>query len=57
MPGIPINNVKIVITNKAGIQKADNGWKHSVNKRRNAANPAVLTTVDMKAVINVGEPS
>ena len=41
----------------AGTQNSDIGPKHTENKRKKAAKPAVFTTVDMKAVINVGEPS
>ena len=45
------------MTSNAGIQKSDSGAKHTENKRRKAAKPAVFTTVDIKAVISVGEPS
>jgi len=54
---LPINKVSTVIAMSVGIQKSDSEAKQVENKRKNAAKPAVLTTVDMKAVISVGEPS
>ena len=53
----PIKRVIIEITRSAGIQKSCKGAKHIRNNRRKAAKPAVLTTVLIKAVISVGEPS
>ena len=54
---LPTHKVITTITIKAGIQKSCNGSNAPANKRKNAAKPAVFTTVDMKAVINDGEPS
>ena len=53
----PINNVNEVMTIMVGTQKSAKGEKQVMNKRKNAAKPAVFTTVDMKAVISVGDPS
>ena len=53
----PINKVRMVITNRDGIQKSANGAKQKANNLKKAEKPAVFTTVDMKAVIKVGEPS
>ena len=42
---------------KIGDHQEDTSEKQVENKRRKAANAAVLTTVDMNAVNGVGEPS
>ena len=44
------------MTSSTGTQKSDTGAKQALNRRKKAAKAAVFTTVDMKAVISVGEP-
>ena len=52
-----MNSVRTEITINTGIQKSCSGAKQTMNNLKNAANPAVLTTVLIKAVIRVGDPS
>jgi hypothetical protein len=54
---LPINKVMMVITNNTGVQNLPQLQNRPKINAGNAAKPAVLTTVDMKAVISVGEPS
>ncbi|MOA19332.1 hypothetical protein D3C78_1397060 [compost metagenome] len=52
----PTNKVRTIITAKVTVQIGDTDEKARLNRRKNAANPAVFTTVDINVVINVGEP-
>jgi hypothetical protein len=54
---VPISIVMPAIADSTGAHGTCNGSKVERNTRRNAANAAALTPVDMKPVTSVGAPS